>query len=163
LRRPEAGEAEACARRFSASRAVAGRPIPEGLAQSFGAFMVEHWRRYGFGFYVLELRDGTGSVGHCGFKYTEASPRGWPEHFAAIELGYSLLSDHRGRGYATEAASVAIAAAFEAFDIASISGRCDVDNPASARVLERCGMFEGATDAQRHFRIARHAGQGTTG
>jgi [ribosomal protein S5]-alanine N-acetyltransferase len=163
LRRPEAGEDEACGRCYGEAVAGAGRPISREIEQSFGAFMVEHWRRYRFGFYVLELLGGSDMIGHCGFRYQGASPGGcWPEHFSALELGYALKPEFVGHGYATEAAVAAIAAAFAAFDVPSVIARCRLDNPASARVLERCGMLEEATQEQRHFRIARLGGQGTS-
>ncbi|MGB8150231.1 MAG: GNAT family N-acetyltransferase, partial [Candidatus Cybelea sp.] len=83
-------------------------------------------------------------------------PRHWPESYDAIELGYSLIPSARGRGYVTEAAQAALAAAFAVFDVPSIRAKCSCDNSKSAAVLLRCGMKElEATDKMRRFKIMR--------
>ena len=56
------------------------------------------------------------------------------------EIGYVLHPDHRGHGYATEAAAVMLRLGFEELDLHRIVGRLDARNAASARVLERLGM-----------------------
>jgi ribosomal-protein-alanine N-acetyltransferase len=56
------------------------------------------------------------------------------------ELGYILRRDRWGRGYASEAASLMIDFAFERLGMNRVWAVCDPDNPASTRVLERCGM-----------------------
>lgn len=61
-----------------------------------------------------------------------------------IVLGYALGRRHWGRGYATEATRALLDWALAQPSIWRASAVCDVDNPASARVLERVGMrFEG--------------------
>jgi RimJ/RimL family protein N-acetyltransferase len=56
------------------------------------------------------------------------------------EVGFVLHPDHQGRGYATEAAGVMLRLGFADLGLHRIIGRCDVQNLASARVLERLGM-----------------------
>ncbi|HEX7094524.1 MAG TPA: GNAT family N-acetyltransferase [Acidimicrobiales bacterium] len=56
------------------------------------------------------------------------------------ELGYIVRRDRWGRGYATEAASLVIDFAFERLAMHRVWAVCDPDNPASLRVLEKCGM-----------------------
>jgi RimJ/RimL family protein N-acetyltransferase len=56
------------------------------------------------------------------------------------ELGYWLGHASWGRGFATEAARAAIDYAFETFDIARIAAGARVTNPASRRILEKCGF-----------------------
>jgi len=49
-----------------------------------------------------------------------------------------------------------LAAAFEAFDVASIRAKCNFDNPKSAAVLLRCDMRKiEPMDTYRRFEIAR--------
>ena len=55
-------------------------------------------------------------------------------------LGYVLARSVWGRGIATEAARAVVSALFEDPDIWRVWATCDVDNPASARVLEKVGM-----------------------
>lgn len=56
------------------------------------------------------------------------------------ELGYILRRDRWGRGFGTEAASLVIDFAFERLAMHRVWAVCDPDNPASKRVLEKCGM-----------------------
>jgi RimJ/RimL family protein N-acetyltransferase len=56
------------------------------------------------------------------------------------ELGYALARDAWGRGYATEAAAAVAGAAWALPGVYRIWARCDVENAASARVLEKVGM-----------------------
>ena len=56
------------------------------------------------------------------------------------ELGYIVHPDHRGRGYATEAAAAILDLAFDGFGLHRVIGTVEPRNVASARVLERLGM-----------------------
>ena len=59
---------------------------------------------------------------------------------AAPELGYWLGVAHWGEGYATEAARAVIDYGFEEFGSAELRAGARVVNPASRRVLEKCGF-----------------------
>jgi RimJ/RimL family protein N-acetyltransferase len=64
----------------------------------------------------------------------------------SAEIGYTLASDHWGRGYAVEAVGALIEYLFEGLDVTRISAMLHPGNLASAQVLERCGfLFEGHT------------------
>jgi ribosomal-protein-alanine N-acetyltransferase len=153
LRAAESGDAPLYARLLAAAYATRpGAPAPVAV-DAFGTFAVEHWVRYGFGFLLLIDRSGD-ALGHCGLRYSGADPRQWPSSFDEIEIGYALLPAARGAGYATEAGRAVLEAAFAAFDVARILGRCSFDNEASARVLLRCGMHEiGPGTTGRNFAI----------
>jgi ribosomal-protein-alanine N-acetyltransferase len=56
------------------------------------------------------------------------------------ELGYWVRTDRAGRGYATEAARGLLAWGFRHLDLHRVTAFTDVDNAASARVLEKCGF-----------------------
>jgi RimJ/RimL family protein N-acetyltransferase/8-oxo-dGTP pyrophosphatase MutT (NUDIX family) len=64
-------------------------------------------------------------------------------------LGYALSRGKWGKGYATEAARALMNEAFSDPLIYRVSAYCDVDNAASARVLEKIGMMREGT--LRHF------------
>ena len=66
--------------------------------------------------------------------------------FGAIELGYALARAHWRKGFAKEAASAAIQAAF-ASGAHRIYAECDPENEASWRLLEALGFAREA-----HFR-----------
>ena len=55
-------------------------------------------------------------------------------------LGYWLGVEYWGQGFATEAARAAIDFAFEEFEIEVMNSGARVANPASRKVLEKCGF-----------------------
>ncbi len=57
-----------------------------------------------------------------------------------LELGWVLSPEHRGRGYATEAAAALLALAFDGMRAHRVVARMDPANEASARVATRIGM-----------------------
>lgn len=57
-------------------------------------------------------------------------------------MAYYVLPDHQGRGYATEAAGLVVAYAFDELNAHSVTAEVQADNPASERVLEKLGFRE---------------------
>ena len=55
-------------------------------------------------------------------------------------IGYWIGRPYWGRGYATAAAQAAIVLAFEILDLDAVTASHLVRNPASGRVMEKCGM-----------------------
>ena len=66
-----------------------------------------------------------------------------------VELGYFLVKDKTGCGYATEAAQAMIQFAFEQLKVNRIDLQCAADNLASQRVAERCGFTLEGCQRQR--------------
>lgn len=58
------------------------------------------------------------------------------------ELGYWIGKPFWGNGYATEAAKAVIAFAFEELNLLRVHARHMTQNPASGRVMEKCGMVK---------------------
>jgi RimJ/RimL family protein N-acetyltransferase len=79
--------------------------------------------------FLVELHNGT-LIGGCGIGV----------HIATLpEIGYWFGVPFWGRGYATEAARAVLAYAFETLGYDELEGGARVSNPASRRVLEKCG------------------------
>lgn len=57
-----------------------------------------------------------------------------------VELGYGLAADFRGKGYMTAAAGLLTAWAMEQPGVRAVRAQTARDNPASCRVLEKCGF-----------------------
>ncbi|WP_433356388.1 GNAT family N-acetyltransferase [Micromonospora saelicesensis] len=72
-------------------------------------------------------------VGSCGLSYTDVAA-------GEASVGYALLPDWRGRGYATRAVRLLAGWAFGSAGIARLSAGTVPDNIASHRVLERVGF-----------------------
>jgi RimJ/RimL family protein N-acetyltransferase len=79
--------------------------------------------------FLITLRDET-IVGACGLLMQEQTP----------ELGFWLGVPHWGNGYATEALHAVIDYAFTDLARESLQAGARVTNPASRRVLEKCGF-----------------------
>jgi len=56
------------------------------------------------------------------------------------DVGYVLARSEWGRGYATEALNAVMKYAFSFPKVCRVWAVCDVDNPASARVMKKAGM-----------------------
>ncbi|WP_328650858.1 GNAT family N-acetyltransferase [Micromonospora sp. NBC_00330] len=72
-------------------------------------------------------------VGSCGLSYTDVAA-------GEASVGYALLPEWRGRGYATRAVRLLAEWAFGAAGVARLSAGTVPDNTASHRVLERVGF-----------------------
>ena len=66
-----------------------------------------------------------------------------------LNIGYVLARAHWGLGYMPEAAQALTALALQHAEVYRVEATCDVDNHASARVLEKCGFA-------REGRLARY-------
>ncbi len=87
---------------------------------------------HGYGPYLLESLDGGSPMGICGlFKR---------ENLDHPDLGYSLLPDFRGRGYALEAARAVLAHARDELGISEILAIVSPANTRSTQLLEKVGM-----------------------
>ena len=66
------------------------------------------------------------------------------QYGSARSLGYALGVDYWGQGYMTEAVRAVVRFGFGYMGLDLISATCYPDNPASRRVLEKCGFaYEG--------------------
>lgn len=77
-------------------------------------------------------------IGDIGFKTL-------PDWRGAVELGYGLVPEARGLGYATEAARAMIAWAGLQPGVRAVTACCDPHNHASIRVLQKLGMRQTGT------------------
>ena len=82
---------------------------------------------------AIVLRAGGQLIGGCRIEIRSAAT-------GSGDLGYVLDRRHWGQGYATEAMHVLVAFGFGRLALHRIWATCDVDNLASARVLEKLGM-----------------------
>ena len=64
----------------------------------------------------------------------------YEEEDGRIEVGYSVIRDWQGRGYATEALKRVLAYLTENEGIACVTAWCAAENTGSVRVMEKAGM-----------------------
>ena len=112
-----------------------------------------------FGVWVIIERESTTVIGDIGFM-------GPPGEDGDVEIGYSVIPDRRGRGYASDAVRVLVAWALKQPGVGSVAARCDAVNVRSIRVLERAGFVRSSeSHGQIHWRLEpnRFLGHRTAG
>lgn len=106
------------------SEAEAAQALREGILKLYA--------QYGYGPYGIESLEEGVTMGICGlFKR---------DNLDSPDVGYSLLPDFRGRGYALEAARVVLAHARDDLGCARVLAIVSPQNTPSVRLLEKLGM-----------------------
>ena len=103
---------------------------------------LEQWERNGIGKFVVVRREDEAVVGRVGVQLLD--PETWQPVAGAdgqAELGWTLRPEHRGHGYATEAA----AAVRDWYPGDRLVSLIPPDNLASQAVARRLGAVPGAT------------------
>ena len=107
----------------------------------------QDWEWYAI--WMIERKDGT-HIGDLCFKGFNAD--------GMVEIGYGILEEYQGFGYATEAVDAAVRWAMEQPGVTRVEAETEPDNKASQRVLEKCGFVptgivgeEGPRFARAHF------------
>lgn len=122
--------AEAAFYESDASRFVGGPLRPDltwrGLASALG-----HWALRGYGMWALESKDTGAYLGKVGLWYPEA----WPEP----EIGWTLMEDAQGKGFATEAAIAARDYAYGTLGWDTAISLIDPANAPSEALAKRLG------------------------
>lgn len=82
----------------------------------------------------LSLFDKTSGeyIGWCGLKYLE--------EINQVDIGYRLLKQHWGKGYATETARICLDYGFNTLNLEEIIGTAMLENTASINVFKKLGM-----------------------
>jgi RimJ/RimL family protein N-acetyltransferase len=138
LRAPQREDATAIAalandRRIAENTARIPHPYTFADAEGFLRYLEESETETAF---AITRADDT-LIGICGLLM---KPRKTPE------IGYWLGVPYWGQGYATEAARALIDHAFEDLGLERLEAGARVSNPASRRVLEKCGyQWSGVT------------------
>jgi RimJ/RimL family protein N-acetyltransferase len=131
LRAPRLGDVKAVAalandRRIAENTARIPHPYRVADAEDF----ITSANRGNDTTFLVTLRNGA-VIGACGLVQLDRHPP---------EIGYWLGVKHWSKGYATEAVRATIDHAFTELDCGAIQAAARVTNPASRRVLEKCGF-----------------------
>lgn len=102
------------ARRYIADRFVAG------------------YERFGFGLYLVELKESGASAGMCGLVRRDS--------LEDVDIGFAFLERFWSRGYAFESASAVMDYARNALGLKRIVAIVSPDNRGSIKVLEKIGL-----------------------
>ena len=124
------GQLAALADNHHVAQMLARMPHPYGKAEARAFLALAKAPRRGGATYALTLTDSGAFVGCAGLDVTD---RG-------LELGYWIGEPYWRRGYATEAAHALVDLAFRNTGIQVLHASCRVINPASRRVIHKCGF-----------------------
>jgi RimJ/RimL family protein N-acetyltransferase len=112
------------------------------------ALWIDNFKTHRMGKLRLIRKSDGAFIGRAGFGFYP--PTGEPE------IGYALFREHRGQGYATEAANALRDWIFRATDWDHFIGFADVRNHASLAVLRRIGMVPTHTEETMGFEVQFH-------
>lgn len=90
------------------------------------------YAKFGYGAYLVLLKSSNVPIGLCGFFKRD--------QFESPDIGYAFLPEYRSYGYALEAAKEVLAFGQSALKFEQVLAFTKLDNPASARLLEKLGL-----------------------
>ncbi|HEV2340283.1 MAG TPA: GNAT family N-acetyltransferase [Candidatus Acidoferrales bacterium] len=123
--------------------AVLGDPIsmkyyPAAFTREDVRRWIERWRKSyaenGYGLYAMALKATGKVIGDCGHARQEV------DGATEIEIGYHVLRELQGQGYATEAARACAEYGFERLGAEKLISLIRPENLPSRRVAEKVGM-----------------------
>ena len=94
--------------------------------------IIDSYHRNGYGLWLVVLKESKIPIGICGLVKRDI--------FEDADLGYAFLADHRGMGYACEAAAAVLGYGLGVLGFARMLGLTVPENTASIHVLEKMGM-----------------------
>ena len=102
-----------------------------GDADGYIARMQDRYVQLGFGFCLVQLKDGA-KIGMCGLIQRDSLPD--------ADIGFALLPQFAGHGYALEAAWATLEYARDHLKLSRLAGITTPDNTRSIRLLETLGL-----------------------
>lgn len=116
--------------------------------------VVAPYGEHGFGMYLLEARETGVPVGMCGLVRRDALPD--------ADIGFALLEEQQGRGYAEEVARAVVGHAFADLGLARLLGIVKPSNQRSARLLQKLGFEPRGTVRMGQVDLLLYAAEGPT-
>ena len=94
--------------------------------------LISSYHRFGFGLYMVELKEGSTPIGMCGLVRREA--------LDDVDLGFAFLPQYTGHGYAKEAGSAIMDLARKKVKSKRLVAITMVDNSNSINLLRKLGF-----------------------
>ncbi len=93
---------------------------------------VEMYARLGFGFYIMEIKETKSAIGICGLAKRD--------YLDDVDIGYALLPQYCGKGYAYESATAVLKYAKNELGLKRVVATSRSENHRSAKLLEKLGL-----------------------
>ncbi|MCF7826112.1 MAG: GNAT family N-acetyltransferase [Candidatus Marinimicrobia bacterium] len=94
--------------------------------------VIPSYEALGFGFYIMERLEDQVRLGNCGLTHREGMDY--------ADIGYSLLEQHEGKGYAYEASKAVLRYGFKIHKLEHIEAITTRENQRSLNLLRKLGM-----------------------
>jgi RimJ/RimL family protein N-acetyltransferase len=95
------------------------------------------YREHGFGLMAIERHSDGAWLGMAGLLRRPSLP--------GVDIGYALLAEHAGHGYAREAAAMLLRHAADALHLATVYAIVAMDNTRSLALLDKLGFVADGT------------------
>jgi RimJ/RimL family protein N-acetyltransferase len=112
---------------------LGGTQTPEGVRVAI-AHHAEHWDAHGFGYWMFLDRETGVPVARGGLSRAHVGGRD------EVEVGWAVMPERWGRGYATEVGAASVKVAFDVLGLPDVVAYTLPDNRASVRVMEKLGF-----------------------
>lgn len=110
-----------------------GEPLLQSLDAARQSILdYPDFNEVGFGRWACVLKENNAVIGFSGLKYLK--------DLDCVDVGYRLLPEYWGHGYATESCIACLKFGFKEMGLKEIVGLALPENTASIRVLEKSGM-----------------------
>ena len=93
---------------------------------------VASYERFGFGLYLVELRETKVPIGMCGLLKRDSLPD--------VDIGFAFLPDYWSQGYAFESAAAVLLYGRKMLGLERIVAITSLDNHASIGLLKKLGL-----------------------
>ncbi|VVS91938.1 GNAT family N-acetyltransferase [Desulfoluna spongiiphila] len=107
-------------------------PLPEEEAALRLEVLMDHWREFGYGMFVVSWKETGEPIGYCGLRYLK--------EVKSIELGSILGKESWGQGVGPEAGRLCIEFTRDHLKAERIVSLTDPDNARSGHVLTKFGF-----------------------
>lgn len=101
------------------------------------AYVQQQYKDHNIGRWAVIEKASGEFIGWSGLKLVRET---WNNHTDYYDIGYRLMPEYWGKGYATESAKAALAYGFNELNLVEIIGCANIENKASRRALEKCGL-----------------------
>ena len=123
-----------------------GGPLTAAQSDAHAARTRQHLAEHGFTFWAIELPGIAPFIGCAGLATVNFTAAFTP----CVEIGWRLAAAYWGQGYATEAATAAMAFGFSQLGLPEVVAYTVPANIRSRRVMEKLGMTRNEADDFNH-------------
>jgi len=110
--------------------------LNEAETKAFLKRLMDEYSKRGYTYFRAERKDTNAFIGFVGLAYQDYESPCTPN----VDIGWRLLPEAWGKGFATEGARFCLNYAFEVLKLDRVVAVCTKGNTNSERVMERIGM-----------------------